>query len=106
MSKTMKWDDFDVIREDDVSVESTFTDEINSALERIGSGPDGDHLKQFLMKTMTRGAAPGSSPVRLSELEGERRFARLLFNRLSGTKHGARTRSSGRRSGNPGGSAE
>jgi len=106
MTKTMKWDDFDVIREDDVTVESVFTDEINKALERIGSGPDGDHLKQFLMKTMTRGAAPGASPVRLSELEGERRFARLLFNRLSGTKHGARNRTSGKRSGSNGGNAE
>lgn len=98
MIKPLKWDDFDPIREDDVKAEDTFTDEINKALGRIGSTPDGDHLKQFLIRTMTRGCAPGASPVRLSEIEGERRFARLLFNRLTGSEHGGRARNHGSRS--------
>lgn len=105
-NRPLKWDDFEPVREDDVQAEDTLTDDINKALARIGSTPDGDHLKRFLLRSMTRACAPGASPVRLSEAEGERRFARLLFNRLNGTGHGGRSRKRGNRSGSNGGNAE
>lgn len=106
MNKPMKWDDITPIHDEDAALDTTFTADINKALERIGSTPDGDLLKKFLIQTMTIGCAPGAPTVRLSEREGERRFARLLFNKLDGTKHGRRNRSSGNRSRSNGGNAD
>lgn len=102
MPKKMSWDDFEPVRED-ATLDEAMTDEMTQAIERIGKTEDGAYLKRWLLGSMTRLCREPGNPVRLSEQHGERRFARMLFNRLNGTGH--ERRNAKRRAGNTGGDA-
>ena len=79
----MRWDELDLDNQP-TELEQIPQGTIQSALKRIAEGPDGDHLRSYLLKVVYRAAPRGQHGApnfgALSEFEGERKLARLLLN--------------------------